>query len=356
LTSSTERAVAKAFSNTLNQTCQYAGEDFFALGGSSLLALSLFTELAQVFAVDLPVSTLLRASTVAALAVEIDRARDAKASAQGGKLFRNRPGSFDPLLRIQPHGHRTPLCLVHGAGGGVLNFRPLVVRLHPQQPVYGLQAQGIEGIRRPLGSIEAMANQYADAIEDAVQGPVILLGYSAGGIIALELAHGLRRRGRVVSGIIMVDAAVHTIDNTNTLRERLKHGVNGLMKGGLSYVRTRTQLLARDGLRNLRLRLGRPVPHATRDSFLCAAFLRARAGYDPEPLDIPITVLTTGSVSPQPALGWASLAPKVRSCRILGDHSSCLEEPNVTLLAREIEACLAEFTSTPNRPMGADEP
>ena len=53
---------------------------------------------------------------------------------------------------------------MHGAGGNLLNFRDFSERLSPDQPVFGLEARGVDGQLPPAQSIEEMADLYLDAI------------------------------------------------------------------------------------------------------------------------------------------------------------------------------------------------
>jgi thioesterase domain-containing protein len=92
-------------------------------------------------------------------------------------------GNVDSLVCMTEGSlQRQPIFCVHGADGKITYFRPLVDRLGPDQPFYGLQAQGLDGKRSPRDSIEEMAEAYISAIETvAPEGPYVVSGYSAGG-------------------------------------------------------------------------------------------------------------------------------------------------------------------------------
>ena len=118
--------------------------NFFDIGGHSLLAVAYFNEIARRHGVRLPLGTLLRAGSIAQLALEIDN--DSQ----------SRNGSHC-LVPIQVGGKKPKLFAVHGAGGNVLFYRALSKALGDDVPFYGLQSRGLDGSSEPLTSIEDMA-------------------------------------------------------------------------------------------------------------------------------------------------------------------------------------------------------
>lgn len=101
----------------------------------------------------------------------------------------------------------TPLFVLHPAGGIAWNYRTLARALQPARPVYGLQSPALDA-RLPLpSSIEAMANDYVQRVV-ALQpkGPVHLLGWSVGGILAQAMAVRLHEIGREVGELVLLDA------------------------------------------------------------------------------------------------------------------------------------------------------
>ena len=194
-------------------------DDFFALGGHSLAAVRLFARIRKQYAVDLPLATLFQAPTLGALAAVVAHAGGldtAQPAAEPEKHASNVISlvarSWSPLVAIcRGRPDRVPLFCVHGAGGNVLNFKVISDRLGQEQPFYGLQAQGVDGRLAPLNSIEEMATQYVEAVRSvAPQGPYRLAGYSAGGVIALEMAQQLRKDGAAVEFLAMIDTLAPT--------------------------------------------------------------------------------------------------------------------------------------------------
>ena len=230
--SQVERAIAAVWRELLGAQEIDKQDDFFALGGHSLAAVRLFARIRKEFAVDLPLATLFKAPTLGELSARIEQelsrakaktvARKETLAAQAyspaiaemdvatagaAELDRWTEDIWSPLVEIsRGQVGVKPLFCVHGAGGNVLNFKAISDRLGQDQPFYGLQAQGVDGRLPLLPSIETMAEQYVAAMRtvDPV-GPYRLAGYSGGGVIALEMAHQLKRAGAEVSLLAMID-------------------------------------------------------------------------------------------------------------------------------------------------------
>jgi thioesterase domain-containing protein len=144
-------------------------DDFFALGGHSLLALRLLARIRDTLGVDLRVAALLQGPTVAQLA---------RAAAQ-----RTAPVRL-PVVALQPEGRARPLFLVHAGGGHLVCYQPLAQLLAPDQPLYGLQARGLDDGLAPLQGVRAMAEYYLEGVRRAQpEGPYRLGGWSYGGMI-----------------------------------------------------------------------------------------------------------------------------------------------------------------------------
>ena len=170
-------------------------EDFFDLGGDSLLALQLFTEIAQVCDRELPPVTIYQARTISALAALLEQPT---------------PPRFPALVLLKEGAGKPPVFLAHGLGGSVIDFFQPIKHIESDLPIYGLQAKGIEGLDEPLESIEDMAEFHVNAIRELQpQGPYALIGYSLGGLIALEMAQRLSANGEKVALLAMLDAYPH---------------------------------------------------------------------------------------------------------------------------------------------------
>jgi thioesterase domain-containing protein len=111
------------------------------------------------------------------------------------------------IVPLQPHGSRTPIFGVGGHNGDVFCYRHLARHLGEEQPLYGLQPPGLEGESKPLARVEDLAAYFALQIRACrPNGPYIIAGFCAGGMIAFELARLLWQEGRAISLLAMFGA------------------------------------------------------------------------------------------------------------------------------------------------------
>lgn len=329
-------------------------DDFFALGGDSLLAMRMIARVGEVYGRRLPVSVLAKASTIERLADVVVRPEA--------------PDAWSPLIDLQPRGVRRPFFLVHGIGGEVLTFAGLAQRLAPDQPVYGIRAKGSDGVHEPLGDVESMAACYVEAVRTAEpEGPYLLGGYCSGGTVALEMARQLRASGQDVALLAMIDTEAPAVGGGFGWRE--PGFVGAYLRNLASWIvddeflrsptadkierlRSKGRLL-RDRVRSF-VRSGaapdiRDVLGVWRFPERHRAFLethsRALANYEPHEYDGPITLIRARTVSlatvPPYDLGWSRLARgPLDVCVVPGAHDNILTEPRVEQLAAQLRACL----------------
>ncbi|KMQ51460.1 multi-domain non-ribosomal peptide synthetase [Chitinispirillum alkaliphilum] len=188
----TELRIAKIWEKCLGLQAVGINENFFSLGGHSLIAAQMFVLLEEEFGVALPLSVLFEAQTIKAIA----------------ELVRNRgSGSkWSRLVRLNSSGSLPPFFLVHGAEGNVLLYRDLARYLGEEQPVYALQCRGLDGKEEPYTTFEEMARDYINEIISVQpNGPYYLGGYCLGGAIAYEMAQQLNANGHKVALVSMFE-------------------------------------------------------------------------------------------------------------------------------------------------------
>ena len=166
-------------------------DDFFAIGGHSLLAVRLLASLRREFGRELPLSLLFEARTIEALAQRLREGWEP----QG-----------DPLLvPIWSSGTKPPFFCVHPIGGTVFCYAELSRALGVEQPFYGLQAPH-PGAGASWG-IEDLAAQYITAMRRIQpRGPYALGGWSMGGVVAFEMARQLAAHGEPVSLLALIES------------------------------------------------------------------------------------------------------------------------------------------------------
>lgn len=188
-----ERALAEIWSEQLGIDQIGAHDNFFELGGDSLSAVRVFAQMRKAFGRNLPLGTLLAAPTIAQLA----RALQQHAS----------DGPWTSLRAITPEGSKTPLFLVPGIGGNVVSYYDLARCLGREQPVYGLESRGLDGVQKPLTRMRDIAARFlADIRTVQPRGPYLLGGACIGGVVAFEMAQQLIAAGDEVALLAMFDS------------------------------------------------------------------------------------------------------------------------------------------------------
>jgi thioesterase domain-containing protein/acyl carrier protein len=176
----------------LQQPSIRAEDNFFDLGGDSSLALRLFSEIAQTCGRELPPVTIYQAPTIAALSALLEQPTAPR---------------FPTTVLMKGGTKEPPVFLAHGLGGSVIDFFQPVKHIQSEHPIYGLQAKGIDAVDEPWDRIEDMAQFYLDAIRQLQPcGPYILIGYSLGGLVMLEMAQRLSANGEKIALLAMLDA------------------------------------------------------------------------------------------------------------------------------------------------------
>ncbi|MDB4991424.1 MAG: putative non-ribosomal peptide synthetase, partial [Myxococcaceae bacterium] len=188
-----ELALVKIWQDVLSQPSIGVLDNFFDLGGQSVVAVSLMARIERHFGRRLPLGVLLEAPTIEQLASLLRR--------------EHAGGVRSPLVPIQRLGEAPPLFLIHPVGGNVLCYVPLAHSID-NRPVYALQSPGLDGERAPHATIESMATDYLRAIREVQgSGPYLLGGWSLGGVVAYEMARQLRAEGERTALVVMFDSS-----------------------------------------------------------------------------------------------------------------------------------------------------
>ncbi|MBT5049855.1 MAG: AMP-binding protein [Rhodospirillaceae bacterium] len=176
-------------------------DDFFLLGGDSLLAATLFAEVSAVFGVELPLKAIFDdAATIEGMAEIIGETRSASTAKAAYK-----PRSEDVVV-MNADGHLPPLFAVGGNGGHSIGFAHVARLLGPEQPFFGLDSVGLDGKEEPLIRIEDIAAEHIRRLQKVQpEGPYYLIGACFGGRVAYEIAQQLTRDDHDVGLTIMLD-------------------------------------------------------------------------------------------------------------------------------------------------------
>jgi aspartate racemase len=319
-----ESQLVKVWETVLDKQPIGVRQNFFELGGHSLLAVRLMHRIEQAFGKRLPIATLLQAPTVEELA----------------NMLRTKgwSPSWSSLVPIQPNGSKPPLFCIHGAGGTVIVYRELAQHLGPDQPIYGLQAQGLDGTQPCFTRVEDMATHYLNEIRSIQpQGPYYVGGLSFGGTVAYEMAQQLKAQGEAVALLFLLDTFPGKYETASSLLVKLWQMPR---RDQFDYIKRKL----RRHLQTLGKRLNR--------FFLPRALRKVRAGinqagmqYSMHPYTGPVTLFRASEQSLRgardPYAGWKGFAKGgLEVCEIPGGHVSILAEPQVQILAKHLKTCL----------------
>jgi thioesterase domain-containing protein/acyl carrier protein len=328
-------------------------QNFFELGGNSLLALRLLAMVNRRMQCELPVAALFAGATVREMAAAIEEQAATGAPASS-------------VVPMQPNGSLPPLFCIHPADRSVMGYVNLVRHLGPDQPVYGLRDLG-DDLARPVAQIAA---EHLGAIR-AVQpkGPYQLVGWSFGGYVAYEMAMQLQRRGEEVAFLGMLDTMstelVHSWPWTRDLDfivgaandvASLNRRPLSLSKESLEgldadeQVRRAVEALHAQGAASAEFGEAhlRGIFHTLRDR------VRSRQGYVVEPFHGTLTLFRASEIKDRMArffapygdeekrtMGWCRHVGDVQVRPIPGAHITLASEPHVRVLAAQVTEALA---------------
>jgi thioesterase domain-containing protein/acyl carrier protein len=194
-----EQALADLWTQLLGLEQVSIDANFFELGGHSLLAVQLLSKIHQTFGQELPLTALLQAPTIAALAA---------------LLADTSPVSQHVVVPLHAKGTQPPVFCFHPAGGQVMVYQPLAGCLDANQPLYCLQSRALITPEEEYNSLDDMAAAYARALQQhQPEGPYYLVGWSMGGLLALTVAGLLEQQGQPVAFVGLLDPYMPTHSN-----------------------------------------------------------------------------------------------------------------------------------------------
>jgi len=261
--------------------------------------------------------------------------------------------AFRALVPVQRGRDRLPFFCVHGAGGNVLNFRDLSRARHKDQPFYGLQAYGVDGVLRPHETIEAMAASYLEEIREVQpHGPYLLGGYSGGGIVAYEMAQRLTEAGEPVGLLAFIDS-FHPQVPLRQLTMRLR--MDRARKEGFTYLKDAVRRSVERGqTQRERARIdellakNETIPFALRDHHLTVNFEMIASRYVPKSWPGKVTLFRAEQLAyiyqdAGPCYGWDAVAlGGVEIVHVPGDHNNILLGSNAEIVVRALGTAITK--------------
>jgi amino acid adenylation domain-containing protein len=386
-----ERKLVEIWKALLETAAVGIRDNFFDVGGTSLKAVSLMIEIESVLGKTLPLSVLLDGPTIEDLAAQLGPTTEAS-----------------PLLVLLRDGApKPPLFFIHDGIGEVLLYRNLALRLSPDRPIYAIRPLSRERCPIAHTRLRDMAACYEREIRKVQpHGPYFLAGLCTGGLIALEVARQLRRAGEPIGLLTLLDTPHNRARKRSVAKMRLRRFL-GLSERETSPVDASTEPASMDGPAQARRVLtvaGRKISnvvsheswrltHEARRTFLVKLLRHYLDRGQPLPSlvqDIPVRevlwVAEREWVSPttfdgptvlfratkkskalqgtviggvvvddtpyvdrfkDPRFGWEQHIPALTVQDVPGGHSSILMDPNVEVLAQQLQTHLDAASGSP---------
>ena len=263
------------------------------------------------------------------------------------------------VLRERPAGSTAPsVFLFHPAGGSSVVYQPLMRRLPKEVPVYGVE--------RLEGSLEERAAAYLDEIERYSDGrPVILGGWSFGGVLAYEVAHQLRNTNVEVATIALLDTvqpahpAPDTMEETKKRWERYSKFAKKTYNLDFPVPYEILETAGEDALLTMMAEflantdpsehgLSAGVLEHQRASFVDNRILDTVDMHRWQDVDVPVMLFRAermhdGAIELEPAYaeihydgGWSAIVNDLEIVQLAGDHLAVVDEPEISKVGRAL--------------------
>jgi len=243
------------------------------------------------------------------------------------------PSECGNLMPINPSGSRTPLFIIHGDNGNYI----ISEHFGPDQPVFGFFHPGSEGEEIGFKSVNYMARVYLERLRLVYpEGPVYLIGFSFGGLLAYEMAVQLQLSGRNVPFLVIIDSicpsaheavkwhkSIYKIVRKNILgplRRKIERGIKSLICESYIFFK-------------------KPIPIERRNFYMVNKYLTLGKRYRPTVFNGNILLFrTTENPSSYKYIGWETLVSEIKMFEIEGRHLEIfIGKTRVDILCKEIE-------------------
>jgi aspartate racemase len=347
-----EIQLTKIWENVLGKKPISVKDNFFDVGGHSLLAVRLLAQIEKAFGKNLPLAALFQSPTVEQLAKILHQ------SGWSSPWF--------SLVPIQPSGSQPPFFGIHSLGKGQEHYRNIARHLGSDQPIYGLDywlATRTKDTKElpKTWSVEELAAHYIKEMQILQpEGPYFLAGLSFGGIIAYEMAQQLVTQDQKVALLVLFDTVCPTLSvkslDFNSLQIHLRNLSQLEMKEKLAYIMMKVKHKIQHYLKWIKpfflklaakfyLKFKLPMPYALHYSLIVEANNKLASDYALQVYPGQVTLFRTTDQAVRydqfSDLGWSALAVGgLEIHEVPGDHLDMFQEPHVQMLAEKLRACI----------------
>ncbi|HTG72801.1 MAG TPA: thioesterase domain-containing protein, partial [Terriglobia bacterium] len=359
-----EKQIAKIWSGLLMIDTVGVRDDFFELGGNSILAVQLMVAISKTFGKQLLPAAIFQAPTIEQISLLLQQKGDS---------------SLPSIIPLRPAGSKTPFFWIHGDSGNA----SLPDYLDPEQPVYGLEHQSQDGQPAKYLSVEGIGEYYLRQIREIQpQGPYLLGGYSFGGTIAFEVAQNLTKQGERIFLLAILDSAypspapqasadrdenreapesepsvdikthlqrlatLGSLERVRYVRVRLNNRFNtwigNRLRSNFKWLQCKVSLTA-----------GWKLPASVRSYYILEVYKRARKSYSPHVFPGRAIYFKSKKQSTYHRDSWQSLMRDgLEVYEVPGDHMDLIKRENVPHWASTLGSCIskAQTLNTSPRP------
>ncbi|MGB2924730.1 MAG: condensation domain-containing protein [Limnothrix sp.] len=341
-----EEQLADIWSKALRGKKVGRHDDFFELGGNSILAVRVFSEIEKVCKTELPLSILFQTPSIYKLAKAIEN--------------KGQYNSSSCMVALQPNGIKTPIFCTHAIGTSVQFYRNLSHYMGKDQPFYALQSQFLEQAEtNPNLTLEDMAAFYIQEIRSVQsEGPYLLGGYSFGGIVIYEIAQQLLRSGQNVAMLAIFDTTALGGHRRLPRHEQISKHWENFRTLGISYAARKASTQLNFQAFRVQQFIQKCIQTNKNNSDKSAFFrsrlrqieilhLQALQNYQmqkyPGKVSLFRSAIRPDNIGDQwdEALGWRNFVQESFEIYDLpGNHHDMFKEPNVEVFAEQLNNCI----------------
>jgi thioesterase domain-containing protein/acyl carrier protein len=352
-TTEIEKLISKIWCESLKKEKIDLNADFFEIGGHSLLAVKVLSQIEKELDKKFPLNIIFKYPRIADLSEYIEE-----------ESIDDYIGNS--LVAIKSNGSKPPLFIIHGVGSTVSIYYTLAKYIENEQPIYGFQPKGLDGVEVPNQSVEEMAAYYISLmIKQYPSGPYCIAGYSFGGYVAFEMARQLKAMGREVSKLILFDTSAYEDSEKLSVLKKIKLELGKRLVNlafafkepqGFYEQKSRSFARKRDFIL-IKLNL-KPKPETQSDhgsiiKVVAKNNVKILKQYKLKPYKGDLHLFKVKNMSfyveDTKYYGWAPLVNKVHNIHVSGHHDNIFKKPEILKeMAEKIQIVLDE-KSTENK-------
>ncbi len=329
-----EIILAEIWQNVLKLDRVSRYDNFFDIGGQSLIAVQLIAQINQAFDINAPLAILFEAQTLDMLAIKVDSFSK---------------GEWQALVPIQTTGEKSLFCM-HPLGGEILSYRDFARAMGDEFSVYGVQSSGMMDGQDVIDDLDVMCKRYVDEMEAVTpSGEYYLAGRSIGGVLGFAIAQELEARGHKVVQLILFDSFIPTEENLEMLGlEHMRAALGAFIQIEEDQLKALGEIDQLEGLFE-QAKAAYLIPQEIEFSQIRNHYLVSQA-------NIKLTQATAIEMAKQKASfpvlhieaeyslggrpstpGWEDYAEKLEYFKVVGNHENMMLPPNIDLIAEEIK-------------------